>query len=238
MGEDEQKAFHDLTKGVELGGEAKEAEEAIKTREKFSEIIDHLNYEQLGRAIVSTGTDPKKIRVSQMDDGGLEVEEQPSQQRESVVGYSLPLKDDDTQHLLLFKNGVMVICESATDSGETLALYKNRFSSNESPIVGYGSGKKAIAGTVKWFVQGNLYHSKVTHVNSDPSKAVEMEGFFDQAIDLAVRKKALREEAQLGSMRSFLGKIENKLFGKQGLTTEQSGQTHPSNQPPVEPPQL
>lgn len=185
-------------------------------------MIGRLDAEGLGRAIMTSHRDSEKTAVRQTDTG-FDIERQGGEKRDELVGYELPLKGDDSQHLILFKDGTMLVLEPSGTYIED--YYKEMHSANPNPIVYYEQTLPQVIDKYKSPIGG----SKVVSANDRETSAEQFNSYFDQALQVASTRKAEREQAHRSTMSSFVDKFG--AFFRRGEGT-------PSVQPPNEPPSL
>lgn len=187
---------------------------------EFAETIDRLDQEQLGRALAIRDTDPASARVTHQTSGDIELHELPAEERETIIGYALPLKDDDTKHLLSFKDGQMCVTEPYSDenipaSERIVSNYKNNFRANAAPLTRSRKEWGSVPGAVNSLrSHGINLQARVTDTNDSPDKVDYFNEVFDAAIDVATRRKTEKDQVRRQTMNNFMTRLDQKLFPK------------------------
>lgn len=206
-------------------------------------MIGRLDAEGLGRAIVRLHTEPEKVSVLPTE-AGFDMQKQKGASQNELVGYVLPLKPDDTQHLMVFANGKMMVIEPALKNvsddmkGVRVDGHRKRFSSNSLPIEYHVDPLDKIISGFGTLGDGTT----VTHSNDNPQSAEQFDGFIDQAITVASARKAEKEQAVRNTTRSFVDKFDaffkrEEPGSKPPLGPTESPGNHPPTQEPPQPPQ-
>lgn len=196
-------------------------------------MVDRLDSENLGRGIVISHKESDRTAVNQTDTGFF-VEQQPGEKRDELVGYSLPLKDDDTQHLVVFKDGTMLVTEpSRMDEKSVVECYKRTKAANSLPNI-FDSTH-----TLSYIIDGYKSYSaylKTVTSNDQGASAEQFDTYFDQALQVATARKAEREQAQRTTMSSFVDKFD-AFFKRDNDTpsTQSATELPPSSEPPQSP---
>lgn len=222
-GEEEQ--FRGIVGGdPELRGMERDSDEM-----RFSEMIDRIDREQLGRALVIRDSGPQSTRVRQTD-AGADIEMQPSQTRDTVIGISLSLGSE--QHLLVFKNGAMLVTEPRyTDQGSR-DDYKEIFDANEEPFAMDRQRWRNIPDAVNRIrgVDGKgLLGARVTDSLHTEQDLTRFDGYFGKAIEIAAKRKEQQEAVRRKGMRAFTDKLEETIFKQ---PEPPPGSERPPDQPP------
>ena len=214
--------------------EAKQAEEDIRLREQFTRLIGRLDEEQLGRAIVLRHQGPEKT-VARQTDAGIGIEKESPPEERDLCGYSLAMNEDDSRHLVIFRDGTILAVQPQTPSG--IPIYKNNLSSTDNalrlPLV-----IKTTSEVIQRMKEGIFNNTalNVTHINTNPKDAPQFDGFFDQAISICSKRKTERDQARRTTMQGFVTKFDNFL-NPRGPENPPPGQLPPESPPPKTPPQ-
>lgn len=249
MTEDDRNRFDAITSHNFEGGvspEARQAEEDLKLREKYTQLIGRLDAEQLGRAIVITKKEDSRTVVRRTHEEGTDfaIETQPGQKQSELCGYILALNNDNTEHLMVFTNGVMLTTKAATPSPEAASgveesykeQYETQFSPSASPFLppSYISHRSSsvtdIIDDFKRF--GENSKLKVTHENTSLGDQELFNTYFDQAFSVATELKAERDKARRSTMKSFVEKFDAFLNPKPPSHEPPSGPPTPPSFPP------
>lgn len=151
------------------------------------ERIDELHFQQYGRGI-ATSSGSRKLESM----------------KDKLVGYILPVEENQEKHLLVFKDGDMMVV--VPDKQITLSAYQSEFSPNDA--------LKRFAG----FNLSEIKHYYLTSVlcqvilrNDSPVLQEEISKVIDQAIDVAKKLKEQRMRARDTSAKEFIQKIDQLL---------------------------
>jgi hypothetical protein len=192
---------------------------------RFSEMIDRLDREQLGRALVITDSGPQSAQIRQSD-AGTDVEIRPREERETVIGISLAMEPE--RHLLVFKNGGMLVTEPWGRHDN----YKQALDPNEIPLARHREIWKSIPAAINWFSgDGGKGHcaAQVTDSLRSEEDLPRFEEHFDKAIAVASTRKEQQEAARRKGMRTFVDKLQNTIFKRPDMPP---GSTEPPRHPP------
>ena len=185
---------------------------------EFAETVDKLDREQLGRAIAISDSGPQGSRVTHGMSGEVEVHQLPDNATETVIGYALPLEPDDTKHLIVFKDGQMVVTEPWSNahlpvSDQMKEKYQHNFGANPTPYAESRRSWKSVPGAVHSLKKyGINYAARVTDANTASDKTEFFDQMFDRSIDIASQRKQEREQVRRQTMKSFMSKLDQTIF--------------------------
>lgn len=166
--------------------------------------IAELNFQQYGRAII--------VRKDYRDPESID----------KLVGYILPLQEDQGKHLIIFNDGFMLVTEPDDNSTnyEKVERYKNQFRPHNDPLEfdSFSNLPKIESSFI-----GPTFWGKVSLRNDNLSQQQEIAGAIRQAVIVAKELKERRLKAKVETVNLFLGEIDGLLYSQ-------------PNQQPAEPP--
>lgn len=153
------------------------------------EVIGALNRQQLGRPLAMWG----------IEDDDVEKE---------IIGYCLPLDEEQTQHLVAFESGR--ICQiGAVGDSAAFREYRNRFSPNERPIA--IDADDAHDAELRFMHQFEKRCTVTLLRNDEPSHEALFGDMFVRAWETANSIKTKREDAQRRTAQQFVQLFGGKL---------------------------
>lgn len=139
------------------------------------ERLEKLKSEQLGRAIVFPNTPEEVAR---------------GENKGRLMGYILPTRYDQLEHVLLFRNGLLLVTN--TDIGIYGGVYREKFSPSEKPFDIHS--KESIEELAKELTDGlPHYGCRVTLSSTQPPQMPQILEKVDQATLIAIETKTTRE---------------------------------------------
>jgi hypothetical protein len=195
----------------------------LDSRLKFAEWIDDPKKEQLGRTIV--------IRYSSHFE-----DEEDRKMQSKIVGRSFPLAEDDSRHLVVFKNRRMVIVQPLPPQEDTAESKKKRLQDHKAMFAFkpteliYEIEPRADIDEQVSTVIDYIWGDALPSMSNDPHDELptfNTEAVVDKAIALARRLKE-RREGKFDRDAAFMMKAYEKQFGKVIFP--------PKDQPPHEQP--
>lgn len=133
------------------------------------ELLDMLEFHQLGKPITrhfGTGED-------------------------ETIGYMLPTNREQTKHLLIFKDGTVLVTEP--DDPYEKELYIRHHQPSATPFEVNGPSLPVVVGNLKL---RKLFYGKVTMDSTDPTQTEIVKGEVDKAIKIAQQLKEERTSAK------------------------------------------
>ncbi len=188
----------------------------------LSERLERLKFEQLGRAII-VKKDPQADRIARAEKiianiQGKDVsdpEERTQQNKDFLAGYILPVREDQEKHVVILRNGSILVIQLRASSGSALekeALkenYKELFSPNTEPLELTHSwgGVDRVEST--WLP----IHSKIALSSKNLQDLPQISEAVSQSLSLAKELKVTREKAKQEGLQNFTKQLDS-FFGK------------------------
>lgn len=183
---------------------------------EISRLVDELRFQQLGKPIVYIAAPPsenyqKQIASSLATLAGnaqTPLESAPESAEEELIGYILPAQSDQNRHLVIFKDGTMLVTEPV-DTGK-IDQYRHYFAVSENPFtVDRGTSIPKVVASLSFVPPtGN----KVLYRNDNPSDVPQIDAAREQAIQLAQGLKEQRVKAKGDTSRRLVDGLKNLLF--------------------------
>ncbi len=126
-----------------------------------------------------------------------------------LIGYILPLNDDNTRHIVLLRNGMMVVCEPRFDVGDGLNHYKTDHAPNDMDNL-YSKSVFSDEGVFEQYLGRDPY-SKVVLRGDKPENSEQIQQALDTALEIARKQKEIRDQTLSSNAKDAIRKI-NDLF--------------------------
>jgi hypothetical protein len=206
----------------------------------FSERLEKLNREHLGRAIIIMGKKEdqssevkeltKAIKSIQGKGSPDDMEDQalPEGNNDYLAGYILPVQADQEKHVMILKTGIIAITQPKRDDREYyVEQYKKDFSPNEYPMMFPNVWGKDTNRLYEDLLKDN--YCKVILSNQKPEDVPQVMEALDQSLVLAKELKVTREKAKQDSLKGLMGKLD--AFFNEGKPGPSADQTPPPAPP-------
>lgn len=112
------------------------------------------------------------------------------------IGYILPVNTENTEHVVLFNTGDVVVIISTPGYMDN---YRTNFSPSEEPLSIFADDGNSLPATVDQFLSYPFFH-RIIMRNSNPDQQNQVISKFEQALELAKIEKAKRESAKRESL--------------------------------------
>lgn len=148
--------------------------------------------------------------------------------RKELMGYILPLYEDQLSHLVIFSDNSMFVTTARQPGVDT---YKANFAPNEEPLV------RGIP-RLSFIKESTITNSALANVlwrRDNPNHTIQINEAIDQAFVLAKKMKDQREQSMRATAIRFLDKVNEFLGYKPN--DEQGEQSQPSSHEPPQQPQ-
>jgi hypothetical protein len=222
--------------------EARGAVEDIMLHEKLTRLIDKMDSENLGRAIVvrkpsePRRPDPEQTDVARLASAIEATTGEPTSDFDTV-GYVLPLEVDNTSHLLVFNNGIMGVIESASTTPDDAYErgYKDQYSPNAVPL-GASSSYPRIHNVTEMssaLLTGGGGTRRIVAKNDSSETLPRFKEYIDAAVTTATEAKRNRDAARRESGQYLINQFEKTLF-KRPPEPPQHGTPPPEAPPPTQ----
>ena len=151
----------------------------------MKEQIDWLETNRLGRTIAMRKVEP----LTQ------------SPKKQIRVGYCLPLNNEQTKHIILFEDGLIIVTEPQNTDDRFVSSYKEIFSPNELPYEMFGDADIPTA------VDLIKHSNKVPYTNEMPSYKEIILSDLDKALKLSVEMLASRQQTKIETAQEAILRI-------------------------------
>lgn len=152
------------------------------------ERLERLASEQLGRAIIFPNSPEETAR---------------GENRGRLVGYILPTRHDQREHVLLFRNGLVLVSELDRDSSIDYDKYKRNFAPSERPFdtakanMSIETLEKALTlGIDALNTPSHHWGCRITLRSSQPTQMPQILEKVDQATLIAIETRTTRENVK------------------------------------------
>lgn len=135
-------------------------------------------------------------------------EEIPQTDTEELIGYILPVNPNQTRHLMIFKDGTMLVTEPRSSTNEV--AYIGNFSPNEAPMT-FGR-TWTLPQVIMILSDASPWGSRTLWRNDNPSDVAQIDTAREQAIQVAQVLKEQRIRAKEETSRRLVDNLKNFLF--------------------------
>ena len=183
---------------------------------EVSRLVDELRFQQLGKPIVYLATPPlqhlqqqavssleKLAGIPQTDSKGIQVH------NEELIGYILPVNPEQSRHLVIFKDGTMLVIEPRNTIN--INIYKNYFYPSEAPF------QKDRITSIPQIVSNlssiaNPFDCHVLYRNDNPADEAQIDAAREQAVQVAFQLKEQRDRTKKATTRRLIDSFQAFLF--------------------------
>jgi hypothetical protein len=125
-----------------------------------------------------------------------------------LVGAILPLNEDETSHLVVFKTQDMLVLEPRLPNDEdSVTEYKNLMANTTDPYeITYSNLPKAIG-----LMREAQSRIRTVYSNADPAHTKIFDGIIDKAINIGIKMKGEKERVRNESSLNYVDKIKDAI---------------------------
>lgn len=126
-----------------------------------------------------------------------------------LIGYILPLNTDNTRHIVLLRNGMMVVHEPIFSTGDGLNRYVTNHAPNDMDYL-YSKSVFSDGGVFEQYL-GRDPFSKVVLRGDKPEDVEQIQQALDTALEVARKQKEIEDQTLRNNAQTALGKINDFL---------------------------